>query len=151
MSQSRRPVETVLLAGACVLLWIFVWYATHIPDPFYRDPGPVRALKRNRATIDAYIERLYAGKVSRDHRSYAIPQCLIDQDARYVYQKGDCIVISFAFICVDAVPVLIYSPRGYEGLPEKYRPGWDASRGRPKYVFDFTQIDSNWFYCKWDS
>jgi hypothetical protein len=119
----------------------------------FGQPGPIRTLQWNRERIEHYIFNIYADLIPQreDGQGYYVLDVLADADARYVRREGDSVVISFAFLPPDAVPVLIYSPSGWAGVPERYRPG-GSRRGEPETweVFDFRQIDGRWFYCCWD-
>jgi hypothetical protein len=59
---------------------------------------------------------------------------------------GECTTCSFPFICIDSVPMLFYSPRGLESLPEGF---WTGGNNGNKY-FKPQQIDNHWFFCRWD-
>jgi hypothetical protein len=62
-----------------------------------------------------------------------------------ILHQGDCLVIHFFCGPVDAMPVLIHSPRGYAGVPEAYKPDGDHSGHAETWgVFDFRQLDGEW-------
>jgi hypothetical protein len=102
------------------------------------EPAAVRAFHGNRKCFEAYV--------GGDH-SQSIRGALTDCEVVYIKQKGDCVVFTFPFICVDSVPMLFYSPRGVEGLPEGF---WTGGQPLDRY-FEPRQIDDHWFYCLWDS
>ena len=104
---------------------------------------------KHRAVFDSYVEQLERGEVKSDNFSYALPQLLIDNGAKQVVRDGDCIEIIFWFMCTDAVPLYIYSPRGVEGVPEQYKNGGHAGGFKWAY-WKFVTIDDRWFYCEWD-
>jgi hypothetical protein len=139
----------LLLLGAA----LFAWYVSAVPDPFYLQPGPVRAFRRNRERIEAYVASIEAGRVPmREHnRGYYVLDVLLAHDATYVRKEGDCVVVTFAFMPTDPVPVLVYSPKWLAGLPGAYWPGGRPA-GKPSTwkVYDFTPTDDNWFYLRWD-
>jgi hypothetical protein len=118
------------------------------------EPGPVRTLRWNREQIERYIFRIYAGLVPQreEGEGYYLLDVLAAAGARYVRVEEHCVVIYFASLPPDAVPVLIYSPYGWGGVPERYRPGGPRDAVPETWkVFDFRQIDDHWFYCRWDS
>jgi hypothetical protein len=55
-------------------------------------------------------------------------------------------VFTFPFICVDALPMLLYSPGGRDGLPAGF---WTGGAPLSRY-FAPQQIDEHCFYCRWD-
>jgi hypothetical protein len=116
------------------------------------DPGPIRALWWNRQRMEDYIFRLYAGLISEreDGQGYCVPDLLADAGVRYVHRERGCVVIAFPSLPPDPVPVLIYSPDGWAGVPERYWPGHRDPRNSTWQVFDFRRIDDRWFYCRWD-
>jgi len=140
----RRLILTIAL-GVLALCW----YVARVPDPFYRDPQPVRTLKRHREEIMRYLASIEQGRVRErnDGRGYFLLDTLADCDVSVVEKEGNCIVIAFAFMPTDAVPQLIYSPSGVSALPERYvQPG----KYRITY-FELKQLDDHWFYCLWDN
>jgi hypothetical protein len=109
----------------------------------------VAFFNKHRPVFDSYIERLERGDVQSDNFSYALPQLFIDNNVKQVVRRGDCVEIIFWFMCTDAVPLYIYSPRGLEGVPEEYRNG--GHPGGIKWAYwKFAAIDDKWFYCEWD-
>ncbi len=64
-------------------------------------------------------------------------------------RNGDCFEIVFWFMPSDAVPLFIYSPKGLDGVPEKYRTGSEPGSGKLSY-WKFVTLDDNWYYCEWD-
>lgn len=139
----RTLILWVALPGAALLA--ASWYLLTVPDPFYRDPAPVRTLKRNRKEIAEYIESIKAGRVGRKNGEYHLLQSLYRDGATHVRDDGKCIVITFAFLPTDAVPQLIYSPDGSQGLPKRYLLG-----GLDWSFFELQQLEENWFFCRWD-
>jgi hypothetical protein len=134
----------VILALTTALLL----YLKTVPDPLYRDPAPVRALKRNRSRIDRYLESLQAGRVPKrsDGRGYYVLDVLLDHEASTVQVSEGCVIITFSAMPSDPVPELIFSPRGKNGLPLRYQLG---DGGQVRFL-EFRPIDELWYYCLWD-
>src|SRR5207248_6956672 len=124
-------------------------YLVKVPDTLYLDYGPVRALKRNRANVDEYVRNLNLGRIPKreDGQGYYVLDVLGSFNARYVRIDSECVFITFAFLPTDAIPALIYSPKGMDGLPRGFKPETADDDGQPPLrLYDFTQIDDNWFY-----
>lgn len=115
------------------------YYFIFIPDPFLRLPGSIRTLKRNQEAIETYIGSINAGRIPlrEGQRGYFLLDVLARGGATYVQKDGDCVVITFEFMPTDAVPELIYSPRGSAGLPKRYQDGCECWS-----IFEKTQIDA---------
>jgi hypothetical protein len=148
-----RWLLIIMIGAVALCVGGLSWYAMTVPDPFYAEPGPVRTLKRHRGRIDTYIENVYAGRIParKGGQGYYVLDVLGEHGARYVRLEEGCVVITFEFMPTDAVPTLIYSPRGPAGLPDKYRPRGKRDDCPPGWrVFAFTPIDDNWTYCLWD-
>lgn len=109
----------------------------------------VAFFKENREVFDSYVPRLERGEVKSSKGGYALPQLFIDNDIKEAARGDGCIEITFWFMPTDAVPLFIYSPRGLEGVPEKYRNGGRAGCNKWAY-WKFVAIDEHWFYCEWD-
>jgi hypothetical protein len=122
-------------------------------DLMHLDYGPVRALRRNRAAVEEYVQNLYAGRIPerKDGQGYYVLDVLADYDARYVRIEGGCVFITFAFFPTDAIPALIYSPKGLEGLPPLFRPDLVNSVDPSMRLYDFRRIDDYWYYMRYDS
>ena len=101
--------------------------------------------KQNRVGFEAYVTRILDRKVTSVNAEHAVPQFMIDNDVKQVVRRDGFIEITFWFMPTDAVPQLLYSPRGLEGLPKEYRSG-----GSGRAYWKFVPIDDKWFYCEWD-
>jgi hypothetical protein len=135
-----------LLALAVILAYCLagsVWVGSHWrPNSL---ETRIAFFKQNRAGFDAYVTRILDGKVTSVNAEYAVPQFMIDNNVKQVIQRDGVIEITFWFMPTDAVPQLLYSPRGIEGLPNEYRNG-----GPGRAYWKFVPIDDKWSYCEWD-
>jgi hypothetical protein len=143
-------IHVAVLAASAVLFVVaggVFLYCLVVSDPFFEGPHPVRTLRRHRSDIETYVESIYAGRIPERNgdKGYYILDVLGANEVTYVRKVEGCIVITFAFMPTDAVPELIYSPLGQQGLPAEYR----ANNGRWSF-FQLTPIDEKWFYCLWD-
>ena len=140
------------LAPAFVVLWGLQFTCLPILSGWSKPnslESRIAFFKKNREVFDSYIARLERGEVKSGNYGYAIPQLLIDNDVKEVVRRGDCVQITFWFMCTDAVPFYIYSPRGLEGVPDEMKTGGNSEYGKLSY-WKFVPIDDKWFYCEWD-
>jgi hypothetical protein len=126
---------------ALSLFGLATYYIATVPDPFYQQPMEIRALLRNRESVDAYIDRLNVGTVPLrpDGQGYMLPDVLVPYDVRYVRNdvKGS-ITLSFPFMPVESVPFLVHSSTGALDLP-----GWK--------IYKKQHIDGPWWYVRADN
>jgi hypothetical protein len=145
-----------IASAVSLLLCAATAYVAWVPDPFYRDPPPIRTLKRNRKSIMQYLDSIRAGRVPlrSDGKGYFVLDSFGD-DVNRVESKDGCIVITFWFMPTDAIPQLVYSPSGFDGLPPLYKHAdlSDSAHNNADGLtyFHREQVDGKWFYCVWDN
>lgn len=128
----------MLLASVSVgLLVYWIYYPT----------GPVGVLQTNRDAITNYAKSILTETIQEGETpGYPMPRILRQNGARSVRRSGGCVVIQFEFMPTDAIPELIYSPKGYDGLPQNYK-----TPGKEITFFRLQKIDEKWFFCEWDN
>lgn len=110
-------------------------------------PYPIRVLKRHQGDILTYFASIKAGRIPEREagNGYYLLDVLADSGATYVQQQGDCMVITFEFMPTDAVPQLVHCPHGVEPLP-----AYAVERKAACGFFEWTLIEPNWAYCRWN-
>lgn len=148
MNLRRKPFELLFLT-------LFAVCAIGCNSKPNSQASRIAFFKRYQNEFNAYVQGLYERDESRPKSggrigiSRSLPKFMLDNDVKESAWNGDCVEIIFWFMAIESVPVLIYSPRGLEGVPEEYRNG-GHSDGHKWAYWKFTAIDEHWFYCQWD-
>jgi hypothetical protein len=145
----RRKLFYGFVIGLIACLMAGFWYLLFVPDPLYREPQPVRMILRHRAELDAFAERVHLGeRVELGPGGSQFPAALIYQRSfggtlyPRVYLDDGCLIVQYEWGPLDGNDYLIHSPRGYEGVPEKYK-----VREEP-YFYHLQPVTAEWFYVK---
>jgi hypothetical protein len=118
-----------------------VLYATARFVSYLSTPAPVRAFQSTQSLLQPYAEAVLAGSTpKRDDGDYVVPEWLQRTGAHYVRIEDGCVLFLFESLPPDALPMLVYSPNGYKGLPFRDR------EGRNELVH-LEYLDASWFYC----
>jgi hypothetical protein len=145
----RRASIILLGLGPWLLAALVCLPAVGCPSKSNSLETRVALFYKHREMFDSYIDRLERDELQRNDFSYALPRFFIDNGIKQVARQGDCVLITFWFMCTDPVPLYIYSPRGLQGVPEEYRNGGHPDGIKWAY-WKFVAIDEKWFYCEWD-
>src|SRR4051812_5123153 len=98
------------LAPVFVIIWGLEFAGLPVLSGWFKPnslDSRIDFFKKNRDVFDSYIARLERGEVKNGKHGYAIAQLLIDNDVKEVVRDGDCVEITFWFMCTDAVPLYI--------------------------------------------
>jgi hypothetical protein len=130
-------VAGYLLAGGCALL-----VKDYDDDHFYGYCCPEKIYPHYKQELQVYAERLDAGVVheSVPNRGYDLPQCLIDNGARYCNKFGNCYCITFESLLDNPVPELWYSPTGFTDVPQIVS---EVKHLKARWQ----KLDTNWACC----
>ena len=137
----RFTVRDLLLVTVIIALALGWWAdRRRLEAP----PAAVRAYYRHHASLDEVVQ---IGKdVSAKDRSARINKLLANTDFTSVSQDGSCTVFyhSGFMAVVDCWHEILYSPKGYSGLPE-YR------RGGSNRLYELRELkEGRWFYVAHD-
>ncbi len=142
----RRRQSVLMLVGiagvvgiglAVPLYGLYCWWMQDNPEMVYR---------RHQHELNLYVEQLAAGTApKRPNGGYAVPPFLVDHGVRRVVLADDCVEIVFSFMPTNEVPMLWYSPRGFDPLPPRLE-----ELKRTCHYFRWQELSANWGACYWD-
>jgi hypothetical protein len=132
----RRVRRLLILV---ISLNLFAWA---ICEAVYciRTPFPVRAFQRHRAAFETLVAGVKDGSwpTKDDGQGFEISTGLWNQDVRYCRSEGDQIWFYFATGPIWPTDIIVYSPRGRQGMPRLDFPT----------LTDSCYLDNNWLYLR---
>jgi len=107
-------------------------------------PYPIRVLSRHRPAIIEFVKQIENGDVVErsDGQGYIVPTFLAKENVRYIRDREGTVIFTFGiFLPPDEVEELVYSPKGFKGLPET-----QLCNEFNKKIVRFEYIEEHWFY-----
>jgi hypothetical protein len=111
-------------------------------------PNEVLLFTDNRSAITDYVDRIITHDIPirEDGKGYYLLNILATAGLKSVQEENGCILFTFNSMPTDSVHQLVYSPKGFRGLPPL-----TIRRDKGRHLTHFQHIEGFWFYLEWDA